>query len=128
VKLGRAVAGHRQLRIGMSCQLHGLLERGAALVKECDIGMSQGVEVGVQRAVRPIDNVGDAGGFQVRLEHVGGSFAPRARLDRLIGRLASEVVSQGSNQISGKGLDGLPPVLGITGLHGRGWRGGVEVE
>ncbi len=56
-QLGPAAAGSRQPRIAVQGKLQRGLQCRAGPVQQRDAGMPQGVEVGVQGAVRPLDGV-----------------------------------------------------------------------
>jgi predicted amidohydrolase len=87
VKGGAAVDGHRQFRVGVPGELHRLLQGRAASVEQRDERMPQRVEVGVQRAVRSLDGVGDPGGVEVEAVPDGpsvGRLIEMARRHRLV--------------------------------------------
>jgi hypothetical protein len=86
----------RQGRRRVPGQLLKRAQVDAGPAAQGQVGVPQGVEVGVQRAVRPIHGIGDPGGFQVDPEHVGGHAQrrPSPRLDRLAGRPALQVLPQ----------------------------------
>jgi hypothetical protein len=115
VQLGAAVAGHRQLGVGVPGQLHRLLEGSAALVQQRDVRVPQRVEVGVERAVRPLDRVGDAADVQVDAQHLCGALVPVARPDGAVGGPPGQVAAQGLGHVGREGLHGSAAVLGVLG-------------
>jgi hypothetical protein len=115
VKLGPAVDGHRQLRVAVPGQLHCLLERGPAFIQEGDEAVPEGMEIGVQQAVRSLNGVGYTACFQVDAEHFGGitGGTPGAGPNLEPGRPVAEVVLQHLGHIRRQRLHRRSAILGL---------------
>ena len=79
--------------------------------------MPQTVEVGIERAVRSLDDVGDASGLQVEPEHVRGVVRPPADPHGQAGLPAAEEVPQQVRNLNGERLHGGLAVLGVLGAE-----------
>src|SRR5438309_668130 len=88
--------------------------------------MPQRVEVGEEWPVGSLDDVGDAGGFQVVPEHVGSPLVPGPRPDGGTGRPMGEEVSESDRYVGGQGLLGMFAVLRLRCSQGD--VGGLSVE
>jgi hypothetical protein len=108
----------------MPRQLHRLLEGSTSGIEQGDVGMPQGVEVGEQRAVGPLDGIGDAGRLKVDPQHLGRVTVgpPRARPNGLLGGPAAKVGAQGLDHVRGQGLDGNAGILRAPCPQGDGGR------
>ncbi|MFO0842090.1 MAG: hypothetical protein U0797_06765 [Gemmataceae bacterium] len=97
---------------------------------EGEVAVPQRVEVGVLRAVRPLDGVGDPGRFQVDAEHGGGDAVagPRPAPDRLVRGLAVEVVAERGGDVGGERLHLRAAVLREPGRERHAGRGAGQVE
>ncbi|HEY7314682.1 MAG TPA: hypothetical protein VH643_35365 [Gemmataceae bacterium] len=102
----------------------------SAAPQQGQVGMPQGVEVSVQRAVRSLDSVGDAGGVEIDPQHFGtfAAACPRPAPDGLSGGPPAQIIAQQFGHLRGDRLHFHLAVLRVPRGQSDSWRLGVEVE